>query len=212
MSLSYVALGDSLSVGVGKSIFAPSFVSRYWRQSEKILKLPIKLSVFAKVGYETSDLVQLLKDQHIKSAIKKAQIITITVGGNDLIEAGRAYQTHRNKERLYKDYLTCKQNFSKIICSVHEIKGETDDHYIIRIPNFYSPKMNNEHIDEWINKYNRFLTSFHNDCNIKVIDLYDLFQASKINLLSRDGVHPNDQGYEMMTEAFSKAGYGQIIR
>ncbi|MDP4162216.1 MAG: spore gernimation protein, partial [Bacillota bacterium] len=37
MSFLYVALGDSLSVGVGTTFFSPGFVQRFRRSAERVL-------------------------------------------------------------------------------------------------------------------------------------------------------------------------------
>lgn len=211
MNLSYVALGDSLSTGVGASLFSPGFVPRYRRMSERELRQHIQLFVFARPGNKTSDLVQLLKEERVRSEIKRAQMITITAGGNDLIHAYEQYKKSNQEAMMIDAFHTCKKNMSHIICSVDALMDDGHHPYIIRIANVYNPFPNDALAKKWVGKFNQFLHTFHNECNIKMIDIYTLFQSEREKLLTPDHVHPNDRGHQRIAEAFYQSGYGRMI-
>lgn len=75
----YLVLGDSISTGYGLSDFEDCFVN--------ILQKNNSFSVVnhAVNGSTTEDLLNLLKSSSVDDEIKKARLITITTGGNDLI-------------------------------------------------------------------------------------------------------------------------------
>lgn len=210
LSLLYVALGDSLSTGVGASMFSPGFVQRYRRISERELQRQIQLSVFARSGNDTSDLVQLLKEASVRSAIKSAQIITITAGGNDLIHAYEKYKSNQNEEMMIDVFKKYKKNISKIICSVHGLMGDVHHQYIIRISNLYNPLPDDKLANKWVKRFNQYLNTFHNECNIQIVDLFTLFKENREELLTYDHIHPNDRGHQRIAETFYQSGYGQI--
>ncbi|MBR3207637.1 MAG: spore gernimation protein, partial [Bacillus sp. (in: Bacteria)] len=75
MGRSYVAIGDSLTVGVGARLFGGGFTERYAAKLEKKLHIPVKLSVFAKSGLTTEEILQLFQRSDVRRAIAHADII-----------------------------------------------------------------------------------------------------------------------------------------
>jgi lysophospholipase L1-like esterase len=87
--LTYVAFGDSLTVGVGASFLAPGFVGRYVRLTEKELNTYVFANIYAKSGIETGEVLKIVETKALHEKIKCANIITISAGGNDLIHASQ---------------------------------------------------------------------------------------------------------------------------
>ncbi|HHT37970.1 MAG TPA: hypothetical protein GXZ95_00975 [Mollicutes bacterium] len=91
----YVALGDSLAEGqnpYGKISYGyADYVANYLQSSKK---LTFYTKAFAKSGYRTTDLINDIKDNRsvnvegkkltIKHALTKADVITLSIGANDL--------------------------------------------------------------------------------------------------------------------------------
>ncbi|RYM06205.1 hypothetical protein EWH99_03745 [Sporolactobacillus sp. THM7-7] len=78
----YVALGDSLTVGVGSTLFLPDFVAHYRKTLETVLRQPVGLRVLAKNGATTEDILYALQHPEVEKTIREADVITITAGGN----------------------------------------------------------------------------------------------------------------------------------
>lgn len=99
----YLALGDSISVGTGLSNKEKAFTS--------LLSAALNNSKYMNeaVGGLTSEgLLRKLVDKELRNEIKEAEIITITIGGNDLIEAMKksfAVLKKDNKLSLEQFYL-----------------------------------------------------------------------------------------------------------
>lgn len=210
MGLSYVALGDSLTIGVGSSLFTPGFVERYREMAAGSLAKQIRLYVFARSGYETKHLIQRLTDERLQASIKDAQIITITAGGNDFIRAKQTFNKSANETAFIESLQTTKRNISKVICSIHELKADANDSYIMRIPNLYHEISKNPLVHKWKVAFNEHLMTYHNECNIKIIDINRLFKTNQRECLTFDGLHPNDCGYEKLAIALANSGYGNI--
>ena len=76
----YVALGDSIAYGYGLSdISKQSYVSQVAN------KLEITPNNKAVVGMDTTEFLNLINQEEIESEIKSANIITISIGSNDLL-------------------------------------------------------------------------------------------------------------------------------
>jgi len=97
--LYYTAIGDSLTTGFG-SLWGPGFVEQYAKMSQFALNSKINLNTVGKNGATTEEIIHLLKRKDVQFFIKKANIITLTVGGNDILDAGWNYLKRR-------DFLFC---------------------------------------------------------------------------------------------------------
>lgn len=198
----YVALGDSLTVGTGRSMFSPNFAQRYVIKTERIMRNEISLDQFARVGATTEDILIMINHPFVKEELDKANIISITAGGNDLIDAVRSYERQKDETVFYEALSKCQDNLSKIFYSIHEMKQDNNDNgfYIIRLFNLYNPFPKVEVAEHWISKFNHHIHTFNGSKNTKVIDMNQAFDNHEEELISRDGIHPNDNGYELMAE------------
>jgi lysophospholipase L1-like esterase len=120
--LTYVALGDSLTVGVGASFLAPGFVARYVRLTEKELNKHVVADIYAESGIETGEVLTIVERPDLHDKIKRANIITISAGGNDLINASKNLAETGNITELTQSVKECHSNMVKIIRTIHELK------------------------------------------------------------------------------------------
>ena len=79
---SYVALGDSISAGYGLSEGEPSFPERLAQSTGYALA-----DFSSSEGVTSQALLETLSQPEVADAVKNADVITITVGGNDLMNA-----------------------------------------------------------------------------------------------------------------------------
>ncbi|WP_077735694.1 GDSL-type esterase/lipase family protein [Bacillus sonorensis] len=210
MTLQYVALGDSLTVGVGSGLFEPGFVQRYKKKVEEDLKQDVSLVKFAKSGLETAEILDILNMPFVKEQVKKADVITITGCGNDLLRSLDIYEKEKDEHVFLEASSHCQKNYSNMLEKINEIKGEKDGCYVIRLLNLYNPFPHIELADKWITGFNRHLKQLESPPHVKVIDTYAVFKGREKELLSFDRVHPNSRGYEAMAEKLREAGYGPL--
>ena len=82
---SYVALGDSITTGYGLDE-AQSFAEQIAEQEGYTLN-----DSLASDGATSTDLLEVVKSEANADTLKNADLITVTIGGNDLMDALYAY-------------------------------------------------------------------------------------------------------------------------
>ena len=207
-SLRYLALGDSLTVGVGIPAFDPGFVEYYRCLSQQTLNRCILYRKYARSGATTDDILTMIHSPIITEAVKYANIITITAGGDDLINAAERFIKNKNEETMSHALEQSQKNYSKILGEIHHI--DKQDKYIIRLTNLYNPFPDIPVAEEGIKKFNSLINRFGQEKNVKVADIYSVFKGNEKFLLSRTGVHPNSRGYYQMALAFLEQGYSPL--
>ncbi len=92
-ALTYVALGDSVAVGVGDG-GGGGYVARYRGDLAADLALPIALQNLGVSGSTSSDLLtSLTGDSAVRDAVVAADVLTLDIGGNDLLQAIFAFKS-----------------------------------------------------------------------------------------------------------------------
>lgn len=210
MSLYYVAIGDSLSAGIGTSLFSPGFVQRYRRMAERELEEPIYLQIIARPGYQTRDILSELENETTAGQIQQAELITITAGEDDFIQAIRKYQQERNRNEYYHTLKNTMQDYSKIIKRIIVLKQASDKPYLIRLVNLYNPFSDDVMADNWIKKFNRHVKDFSTQNNVQHIQIDKVIGGFKKEYLALNGIHPNDVGYERIAESLHRQGYDEL--
>lgn len=208
--LEYAALGDSLSVGAGTMLFDPGFVEYYLQMSRNALQKRIKLYKFAKSGATTKDVLNMIQHPCVADAIRHADIITITAGGNDLIRAALTFLKEQNEDALFDAQFACTDNLSRILNAIDALVLEEEGPYIVRLVNLYNPFPGLPQAKEWIERFNTHIESFSDMRNLKVANIYDVFKGNEDRLLAADGIHPNGKGYYLMAEEMRKLGYESL--
>ncbi|HHW38332.1 MAG TPA: spore gernimation protein [Bacillales bacterium] len=205
----YLALGDSLTVGVGVPIWDPGFVEYYRGVSQRIIKEPLLYQKYAISGATTEDVLNFTYSQIVTEAIKCANIITITAGGDDLINAARQFIMDENKEDILHAIKQSQKNYINLLERIHRM--DKQDKYIIRLMTLYNPFPDIPVVDEAIKRFNVLIKSFGRETNVKVADIYSVFKGNEQGLLSKGGVHPNSKGYYQMALDFSRLGYSPLV-
>ena len=205
--LSYVALGDSLTVGVGASFLTPGFVGRYVRLTEKTLDKRVFTDIFAKSGIESNGVLDIVRSEPLHEKINRANIITITAGGNDLIQASEDFIESRDQTEIAQSVKECHSNMMKMMETIHKLKKDCGVPFIIYLLNLYNPLPQIGLANKWVRLFNRQLSSFDNKKTIRVVDIYTVFEGRQEKLLSRDRIHPNSFGYQEMANTLVQLGY-----
>ncbi|WP_434705622.1 GDSL-type esterase/lipase family protein [Bacillus atrophaeus] len=210
MRIEYTALGDSLTVGRGSGLFSSGFVQRFRHIMQADLEAEVSVSVFAKSGLETEEILHLLSLPYVQKRIQTADMITITGCGNDLFESVRAFQENPDETIFRRASEHCHENFEKMITQIARIKWKNAPPYAIRVFNLYNPFPDIPIADKWITSYNSHLSQLASAPHVKIADVYSAFKGKEKEYLSFDGVHPNSQGYQVMADTLQKIGYGEI--
>ncbi len=178
----YVALGDSLTAGVGVDNYKESYpylFSKYLSKDNQIILKPQAIP-----GAKSQDVIDKLLESTIKI---QPDVITILIGVNDV---------HSN---ISKDVF--KNNYDFILKRLtQETKAKI---YIISIPYIGSESLilppYNYYFDNNIKDFNEVLKQFALDYKLEYIDIYSpTFQSAKHDeYYSSDLFHPSVLGYAM---------------
>jgi len=206
--LHYVAIGDSLTVGIGSDLFHPSFVGYYADLASRALERPVFTDKFARSGATTAEIFNVLYLPAISESLRTSDLVTLTAGGNDLIDAAQAFLLDGNEARLLSASERAIAHIKKIIERIHFLHNPEHHCYAIRLLNLYNPFPSIPQADTWIQSFNRHLNEYARYPHIKIADIYSAFQGRQNALLH--GIHPNDRGYEVMAEVLDSLGYAPL--
>jgi lysophospholipase L1-like esterase len=174
------------------------------------LQEPIYVQTFAHPGFQSLDVLLELNNDLLMEQIKYADIITITAGGNDLIQAARKFEEDQNEEDFSIALKRCMDNYQKIMKTINTLKDDSVNPYIIRLIDLYNPFPENPLAEKWIKKFNLQLKNFVKVPYISVVQIDRVFKGHEKDYLTIDGIHPNDLGYEKIAEALHHLGYGEL--
>lgn len=184
-TIKYVALGDSLTAGVGSNDYKQTYP--YLLAKHLAGNNPLALSNLAIPGAETLDVLE----KEVPEAIQeKPDYISLMVGANDI-----------HNLRTNKDFSI---NYNAIITA---LKKETNAKIIlINIPYLGSDMLiwppYNFLFDLRTRQFNGIIKSIAEKNGLRYVDIYNLVPV-KQNLYSFDGFHPSGQGYLLMGEAIN---------
>lgn len=207
MSHQYTAIGDSLTTGFG-ALPGNGFVPVYRRMAEVRLRDFVAYTNLGVNGLTSEDLDQRVgRNATFRQALREAEIITISIGGNDLIRAARSARS--NSGALRGALQECKRNFSNIMGKIYKLKSDATDPYIIRIVGLYNPYPQISEATDWVQQFNRHASQYSNYvCGFA--NIYPAFAGNEREFLSLDHLHPNGRGYRSIAEHLNALGYGRL--
>lgn len=200
--LQLVAVGDSLTEGVGDSTkqggYLPYLASML--EADKGIR-EIEITNFGKKGNRTEQLSNRLNSPEISSAIQNADMVAITIGGNDIMSVVKDNIFRLELEVFQQekeDYVSRVEQIIKVV------RQDNRDAAIVLIGvynpfNFWFSEIEemNKVVDEW-NEATQHLIEQHP--NTLFVEIDDIFLNNKENLLFDDHFHPNDRGYELIAK------------
>jgi lysophospholipase L1-like esterase len=206
--IQYAAIGDSLTAGVG-DLFGGGFVPRYGWLIQERTRQQVVYDKMGISGARTADILSFVScSAEARATLQNADIISLTAGGNDLVDAAKAYAAHQNEDVFRLALARCQQNFAGILSVIRQLKSDSKP-YLIRAVDLYNPSPSLPEAGLWIKRFNSHLESFE-DGNLKVANIYNSFLGRERELLSLDRFHPNGRGYRVIAEELHKQGYGLL--
>lgn len=197
-TIKYLAFGDSLTVGFG----APDgrgFVCSFRQKVEQLLNVPVQLIQAGTNGATTSELLQTLEsDVQIQKDIQEADIITITAGGNDLIQAAIPFFYQNDPAFLKSALQTYETNYKKLMMQIETLRQGIITPYLIALIGLYNPLPQVPESAYWVQRFNIFLRKLEQP-HIHIVQVYDAFVGQDTRYLSEDAIHPNEDGYDELT-------------
>ena len=219
--VNYVAIGDSLTKGVGDSTNQGGFVPLLAQSLTNETDLEFKAINYGVSGNTSGQILSRMQEKkEIRKDLKKAQLLTITVGGNDLRKAILENTSNLDLDRFEKASKTYEKNLKQIIESARKDNPDLPV-YVVGI---YNPLYLNfpdltelqTLVDQWNQRTEEILSAYQgvyfvpiNDLLYKGIDGKSGVTESELGketvtndaLYDEDSFHPNNTGYEIMKEA-----------
>ncbi len=195
-----VSVGDSLTEGVGDSKKRGGYVP-YLKEMLELDRgvKAAEIDNFGVKGNRSDQLLKKLGTNKVKQAIKEANIIIVTIGGNDVMKVVRENFTSLTIGAFEKERKIYEQNLRDVI---NNVRKENEDSAIVLI-GIYNPfdtwfaNINeiNEIIDNWNEGSKKILAQYP---DTYFVNVEDIFLKGGEDLLYTDYFHPNDQGYELI--------------
>lgn len=224
-SVHLVAVGDSLTEGVGDETNRGGYVPLV----ADSLQQNYELSSVEKDNYgvsgERSDqiLKRVKKDTELKNSLASADLITMTVGGNDLFQAFQKNLTAKSAKQFDRPIKKYGEHVEDILTEMRKLNPKAPI-YVVGIYNPYylnfpDIKSMQTVVDNWNKETERITKKNSNSFFVPVNDLLykgiatekssetnETTDSSSSNvknnvLYDKDNFHPNNLGYQLMATA-----------
>ncbi|HFK1428726.1 MULTISPECIES: SGNH/GDSL hydrolase family protein [Bacillus cereus group] len=197
-TLQIVSLGDSLTRGVGDKE-GIGYVGRMKEDLQKDYKQKIALTNLAVSGAKMPDLLKQIESSGAQYSIKQADVIVLTIGGNDLFPGWESLGKI-DLETYRPDTETFQNEAKKIIEEIRKLNTDSPIFWL----GLYNPFEDVEDLKGASNivvDWNASLEKLAvNNKNVYITPTFDLFQNRGKDLLYSDHFHPNEVGYTYMAD------------
>lgn len=202
MSIRAVGIGDSLTKGVGDpsqkgyaGIVTHALINSGDVSSGTLVDEGI-------MGDTTDDLLKVLQKSSVQQEIKNANIIYLTIGGNDLVNVIKAHFLNLDLNEFDVTRKKYEVNLNKILKEVRQLNPYATIYYM----GLYNPFEDyftslNPTFDAIINQWNQAgKTILELYPHTVFIPTFDLFHGHTGKLLYKDHFHPNPTGYHLIAQ------------
>ncbi|MGG0736495.1 SGNH/GDSL hydrolase family protein [Niallia taxi] len=200
--LNVVAAGDSLTQGVGDSTGTGGYVpylQKLFQQEQGIGTVTI--NNYGVKGNRTDQLLKKIKSAEVKQSISDADMVILTIGGNDIMKVVRDHISNLQLDDFTPQMKTFETNLYNVL---REIRKDNQQAAIVLV-GVYNPFTKwfadvdemNDIVTEWNRTGENILTLYD---NTYFVPIEQIFSDSTENLLYTDYFHPNDKGYKLIAD------------
>ncbi|HDR7913185.1 SGNH/GDSL hydrolase family protein [Bacillus sp. SIMBA_069] len=197
-TLKIVSLGDSLTRGVGDKE-GIGYIGRVKEDLQKDYKQKVALTNLAVSGAKMPDLLKQMESSGAQYSIKQADVIVLTIGGNDLFPGWESLGKV-DLETYRPDTETFQNEAKKIIEEIRKLNTDSPIFWL----GLYNPfedvedlKGSSNIVVDWNASLEKLAI---NNKNVYITPTFDLFQNRGKDLLYSDHFHPNEVGYTYMAD------------
>ena len=220
-AFTYVAIGDSLTQGVGDTTNQVGFVPLLAQSLTNETDFEVKAINYGASGNTSSQILSRMQEKkEIGKDLKQARLMTLTVGGNDLRKAVLEDTSNLDLDRFDKPAKRYVKNLKQII----DLARKDNPDLPIYVVGIYNPLYLNfpdltdlqTVVDQWNQRTEQTLAAYKDVYFVPVNDLlykgidgksgvteWEQGKETVTNdaLYDEDSFHPNNTGYEIMKEA-----------
>lgn len=203
--IAIVGLGDSLTVGTGDTTGKGYILRVRDKLKEQTGKEVHVLNNLAIPGYVSEQLLHDVQQKKVKNALKEADLILFSIGGNDLFAGGAGlfnpaadmeFDPHAAAERVQPTL----ERIEQIVKEIHDTNPDATVLYL----GLYHPFLDmdgdkkgsliiqqfNDGVFQILNRYDK----------MTLVPSYDLFERDGLRYIFTDHFHPNSDGYERIAD------------
>lgn len=201
-TIEYLALGDSLTRGIGDQFDQFGYTGRLSREFEKWPSVKeVVLDNRGKNGRRSDQLLALLQRGHYDEELQEANFISISIGGNDVMKIVKKNIFDLKESEFIKELARYEERYKQIIDHIRLQNPMVP----IMLVGFYNPfeivTDESTAFEMIIDNYNSSIEDIAEaDVNACFIPVHDLFESNVEMVYHTDFFHPNARGYEFMTE------------
>lgn len=215
--INYIALGDSIAEGMNSYSIVDYGYTDYikdYLEDKELLSFYTKK--YAVSGYRTRDLKNDIEDNkvveqdnkkiYLKEALRESDLVTLTIGANDLIKT----ISLDNIEETILNVRETKQEIDKILEREKDIiiliKKYAKRQIIVTgyfnpFPRLINYKSN---IDELVKYYNNHLNDLCDELEVDFVDIFEILDGNIKAFPNPMNIHPNKYGYELIYKEVAK--------
>lgn len=193
-----LALGDSLTRGSG-DYTGNGYVGNAIEQLSQEVNEEIRLHNFAVEGLTSVELVELLEQSEIQRQAQSAEMIVMTIGGNDLNQRGQTL-LEMDEEKIAGHREAFVKNLDYIMSELRTLNPDAP----IYLLGFYNPfndlgdgETTSRIVREWNQSGEAVIAKYD---QVIFVPVFDLFQIDVGTVLAADLFHPNQAGYRLMAD------------
>jgi len=199
-TLHHLALGDSIIRGVGAGQ-SENMVTQFSNLLSGQTHKKIESDNQGINGITSSELNQLVQTGKFDDSIKQADIITINVGGNDIIHAAKGLDL----QSVFQTYDELQATFTKNLTDITSRVTKLNPNATVVLLELYNPLSPDNQMyalaDKLLPKWNVHIYETSNRLPSSiVIETTKVINGEHLQNLSVDGVHPNLAGYTAISE------------
>jgi len=211
--LTIVSAGDSLTQGVGDSTDQGGYLPYLKTMLEKEKGITeVDFDNFGVTGNRTTQLLKRLKTPEMKEVLQKADMVILTIGGNDIMKVVKD-----NISNLQvSDFIKEKESYRNHLSQIMEAIVQENPNASIVLVGLYNPfskwfsdiKEMDEIVADWNQVGQSVITNYP---NAYFVEIEDVFLNTTEDLLFTDHFHPNDKGYELIAERLNETLSERVI-
>ncbi|WP_299093146.1 SGNH/GDSL hydrolase family protein [uncultured Metabacillus sp.] len=202
-TIKVVGIGDSLTKGVGDESNSGGYVGMVTKKLEQQDDIKeVSIENYGVRGHKTSDLRRKLKDEKVIASIKDANIILMTIGGNDIMKVVRNNIFSLDFEPFRKEQKNYESRFKDIYTSLRKLNSSALIIYVGLYNPFKYMLPQLPEIDTIIKEWNTTTQEImKNDDRAVFVSVEQIFSTeSDERLLYKDEFHPNEIGYSLIAD------------
>ncbi|WP_174732961.1 SGNH/GDSL hydrolase family protein [Mesobacillus harenae] len=212
--INIVAAGDSLTEGIGDSTKRGGYLPYLEELIEKEKNIrEVRMDNFGIKGNKSSQLIDRIKSEEVRTSIRESDMVILTIGGNDVMKVVRENFTQLELDPFNVERSNYEKRLVTILNEIRSINNET----MVVLVGLYNPfykwftdiEEMNDIIDEW-NSVSRSIVARYPSAYF--VEIGDIFQTEEENLLYTDQFHPNDRGYELMAQRIFESLGGEPLK